>query len=244
MLGTPGCTYAAQLKDRRIGWRADCYGDLRAEGKGQVPDRLCWNHMFDAYPMEITCNGVKEAWKTAPVTLETCWTVPFWANRKWDIDWILEQGWKYHLTVFMPKSAYIPDEWRAKIDAFDRRLGYRFVLRQLVLPLEAKPGAELKVGVFVDNVGIAPIYRPYRLAFRFRQGQRSEVVLAAADIRAWQPELSWFEENIRFPEWPEAGEVKLEVGIVDATLAPKVQFAIRETAPDGWHPLTSLDALR
>ena len=68
MLSTHGCTYASTKKNRNIGWRADCYGDLRFfAGKG-VPKGLNWNHMLDAYPRGIYEGGVSEAWKTAPVT--------------------------------------------------------------------------------------------------------------------------------------------------------------------------------
>ncbi len=160
------------------------------------------------------------------------------------MDWILDQGLKYHMTVFMPKSAYIPDEWREKIDAFDRRLGYRFVLRQLTIPLEAKRGEPFEVQVFLDNVGVAPIYRPYRLAFRFRQGKQKEIVPFKADIREWMPDQhTWFSERIDLPPSLERGEVKMDVGIVDeATRQPKVEFAIQETSVDRWHPLTSMDA--
>lgn len=248
MLGTHGCRYAADKRDGKIGWRADCYGDVHEDGKGVVPDRLCWNHMHDAYPKEVAQNGVEDTWRRAPVTLETCWTVGHWFKQGWDIDWIIEQGLKYHPTVFMPKSSYIPDEWKEKIDAFDGRLGYRFVLRQMTLPLEARPLESMRIQVWIDNVGVAPLYRPYRLAFRFRQGENSKLVMSGADITAWMPGHTWFQEKIVFPEGLEKGEANFDVGIVsDAedgeTGKPRVTFAIEEVSRDGWHPLTSIDVV-
>ena len=242
MLGTHGCKHAAAT-GRRLGWRADCFGDIHADGRGQVPDHLCWCHMIDAYPKEVVLCGVQDAWRSAPVTLETCWTVGHWFEKGWDIDWILEQGLKYHLSVFMPKSSYIPEPWRERIEAFNRRMGYRFVPRQLILPLEARPGQRIAFEMWVDNVGVAPIYRPYRLAFRFRQGETSEVVPCAADVRRWMPGHSWFSEEVAFPTSLQRGEAKIDLGLVDETLAPKVRFAIQEAAEDGWHPLTSMDVL-
>ena len=242
MLGTHGCAYGA-TRGRSLGWRADCFGDVRSDGRGYVPDGLCWCHMVDAYPKEVVRCGVAEAWKTAPVTLETCWTVGHWLEQGWDIDWILEQGLKYRLSVFMPKSSYIPEAWREKVDAFNRRMGYRFVLRQLILPLEARPGDRIGLEMWVDNVGVAPMYRPYRLAFRFRQGEREAVVAAAADVRQWLPDHTWFAEEMVFPKSLERGEVKVDVGLIDETGAPRVRFAIEEVAEDGWHPLTSMDVL-
>jgi len=241
MLG--GHMYEYGMK-KGLGWRADCLGDLRASGQGVVPDRLCWNHMNDLYPMEVTQGNGKEQWKKAPVTLETCWTVGHWFKEKWDVDWILEQALKYHLSVFMPKSSYIPDELTDRINEFNRRMGYNFVLRQLTIPLEAKPGSKIDVLTFIDNQGVAPIYRPYKFAFRFRQGKKEEVVMFKQDIRKWLPDHTWFKESIVFPKGFEKGEVKIDAGIVDEkTEKPVVKLAIKELLPDGWHPMTSIDAL-
>ena len=244
MLGAHGCAYAATKKSRKIGWRADCFGDVRTEGRGRVPDNLCWNHMHDAYPREVIENGVQEAWRTAPVTFETCWTVGHWHEQGWDVDWILEQGYKYHLSVFMPKSCYIPEEWTGKIEEFNRRMGYRFVLRQMLLPLEGKAGRRFKVQVWMDNVGCAPIYRPYRFAYRFRQGGRSEVVHSRQDIRKWMPDHSCFSETVELPGWLKPGALKMDVGIVDPeTDEPKVKLAIEDLRKDGWHPLAMMDVV-
>ena len=93
MLETDGGTYAA-ARDRRIGWRGDCYGDVRTHGRNVVPEGLNWRHMYDCYPKAVAVCGVSDQWKTAPVTLETCWTVGHWYKEGWDLDWIIEQGSK------------------------------------------------------------------------------------------------------------------------------------------------------
>ena len=242
MLGTHGCAYAAKT-GKPIGWRADCLGDLRTDGRGVVPDGLNWNHMYDAYPMEVVRNGVLNAWQKAPVTFETCWTVGYWHEKGWDGDWIIEQALRYHVSVFMPKSCYVPEEWADKIEDFNRRMGYRFVLRQLLLPMEANPGQKIKIRVSLENVGVAPIYRPYRFAFRFRQNAREEVIQSRQDLRTWMPGHVWFEEAITFPTWlKRGGSTKLDVGIVQPeTGKPRVRFAIEDLRSDGWHPMTMMD---
>jgi hypothetical protein len=246
MLGTPGAAYAS--KWNHIGWRADCFGDMHDGSwpRGDaflpalgVPDHLTWKHMYDAYPSSLYKCGLQNAWQTAPVTWETCWTVGYWIKQKWDLDFILEEGLRYHPTIFMPKSSFIPDEVRDKIDAFDRKLGYRFVLRQVMLPLDAAPGQKITFSAYVSNVGVAPIYRPYQWAFRFSQGKQERVVCVKRDIRTWLPGIVWFEDSLKFPREFRSGDVTVDVALVDPkTLKPRVQFAILERGADGWHPLT------
>jgi len=244
LLGTEGCIYGQRVSYRPLGWRTDCFGDIHFDGQGYVPDRLCWNHMYDAYPESVAQCGLQDAWCHAPVTLETCWTVPYWHERDWDLDFILDQGLRYHASVFMPKSSFFPEAWREKLDAFDRRLGYRFVLRQLRLPLEAQPGQAFEVQAFLDNIGVAPIYRPYKLAYRFVQEGVERIVESAQNIRTWMPDRqTYFRETIILPSDLRLGEpAALSVGIVDpVTRRPVVRFAIEETDADGWHPMTHMD---
>jgi hypothetical protein len=245
MLGTPGCEHAAQLNAGRagtpIGWRADCFGDLRKPEVREVPPDLCWNHTYDAYPKEITRCGVKDAWKTAPVTMETCGNVATWVMAGYDLDRIIEEGYDYHMSVFMPKNAFFPERALEKLIEFDKRIGYRFELRQMLLPLEVKPGAKINVEVFLDNVGIAPIYRPYKVALRLKQGKTVKVVHFKEDIRSWMPGHTFFGEELEFPQGFEHGEVKVAIGIVDETDKPRVWFAIDGKTDEGWHPLTSVD---
>lgn len=240
MLGTFGCAYASKFKN--IGWRADCYGDMRTEGKGHVPDHLSWNHMLDAYPKETAQDGVTEIWKTAPVTMETCWTVGYWESKNWDIDWILEQGLKYHTSVFMPKSSFIPDKWREKMDAWDRRLGYRFELKQLIIPLEARPGARAGYSLFVDNVGVAPLYRDYPLALRFTQGKTTELAKLGAAPRTWMPGINYASGQFTVPKKLQRGTAEVSIAILDEKArTPRVLFANQGYAGDGWLPLTRMD---
>jgi len=250
MIGTHACAYAATRTDRRIGWRADCYGDVRMISEGLVPQGQRWCHMYDAYPKEVAKGGIAEAWRRGPVTLETCWTVGHWYEQGWDLDWIIEQGYKYHLSVFMPKSCYVPEEWMPKIEEFNRRMGYRFVLRQMMLPIEVRAGRPMKVEVFVDNVGCAPIYRRYRWAYRFRQNGREEVVCSRQDIREWMPGHTWFEERIAVPGWVRGGAVKVEVGIVNGQeqapaerRLPTVRLAVEGVREDGWYPAAFVEAV-
>ncbi len=247
MLGTHGCTHASKKTGntkRHIGWRADCFGDLHLGDSPNVPPELSWNHTYDAYPKQIELCGVKDAWKAAPVTMETCGNVSTWYMRGYDLDRIIEEGYKYHMSVFMPKNVFFPEAVMDRLVEFDRKIGYRFVLRQLLLPLEAKPGDEIPLQFFIDNVGCAPIYRPYGLAVRFRQGKKGRVVRLKEDIRGWLPGHRWFQEKLAVPRSLARGEAKVDLGVVDESDTPKVWFAAKELTPDGWHPMTSIDVVR
>lgn len=244
MLGTPGCNHANNWSKRTghpIGWRADCFGDLRKPEVPEVPRDQCFNHTFDSYPKSIA--PLKDAWKTAPVTMETCGNVATWVMGGYDLDFIISEGYKYHMSVFMPKNVFFPEKALAKLQEFDRKIGYRYALRQIRLPLQAKPGTKFELEFFADNVGCAPIYRPYKLALRFKQGKRTRVVHFREDIRTWLPGHNYFSERVELPRGFEPGEVKVALGIVDATDTPRVWFAIDGKLDDGWHPLTSIDAV-
>ncbi|MFH1708349.1 MAG: DUF4832 domain-containing protein [Planctomycetota bacterium] len=244
MLGTAGATYAAARKRGQgpgIGWRADCFGDLRWVDVPEVPQNLCFNHTYDSYPKEIFGVGMDEIWKTAPITMETCGNVATWFLGDFDLDFIMDQGYKYHMSVFMPKNVFFPEKYMDRLIEFDKKIGYRFVLRQARLPLETRPGTPISVECFIDNVGCAPIYRPYRLALRLRQGRTMKVVPFKEDLRKWLPGIRWFSEKLTVPAGFKPGEVKIDIGIIGADDQPKVWFAIAGGLVDGWHPLTSID---
>jgi hypothetical protein len=246
MIGTPGCRIASRSagdRSRPIGWRADCYGHWSNNTDSpEVPYGASWNHTFDMYP-EAIADGLTDLWKTAPVTMETCWTVAGWAMYGYDIDRIIEDGYRYHTSVFMPKSVFFPERMLEKLIVFDKRIGYRYELRQILLSIEAKRGATIRAEVLLDNVGCAPIYRPYRLALRLKQGKKTWVVPFAADVRTWLPGQTFFREELAVPAGLQPGEAAVAIGIVDHRDAPRVWFAIDDKLDDGWHPLTSVDVV-
>ena len=247
MLGTPGMVRAFNARatnGKPVGWRADSYGDYHIANVLDVPEHLGWNHMYDCYAQTVHDARATDAWKTAPVTMETSATVAHWVMYGYDLDQIIEEGYKYHTTVFMPKSVFYPEKTIEKLSVFDRKIGYRFAVRHLQLPLEGRPGATVPFSMFADNVGCAPIYRPYRIALRFKQGDKTSVVRLQEDIRTWLPGHNVFREDFTIPADLERGEAKVALGIVDHTNTPRVWFAIDGKTDQGWHPLTSIDILK
>lgn len=220
------------------GWRCDCFGDLKQPGSPTMPAHLSWNHMYDAYPRSICTANAQEAWKNAPVCFETCWVPMKWFQDGFDIDFIIEQGLKYHGTYFMPKYTRLPEEWMKKLASFCRRLGYRYVVRQTKIASSMEHRGKFHFDAWIENIGVAPIYRRYDFAVRFRQEDREEIVrLSDLDIRGWQPGDSWIEKDIPVPGWLKNGACEISMAIIGKAGKVAVKFAVKERYGDDWLPL-------
>lgn len=223
---------------RGTGWRCDCFGDLRNAGPRYVPGRPGWNHTFDAYPQAVARAGAAEVWRTRPVVFETCGTPLSWHKRGYDLELIMRQGLKFHASVFMPKSCPIPRPYLKPLAEFCDRIGYRFVLRQALWRTPAPAGKPFPIQLWIENTGVAPVYRRYRLAFRFSSGKREAAVPVAADPRKWLPGDIVLDERVRIPKTMGRGTIGIAAGLVHpATLEPAVKFANEGVRPDGWLPL-------
>jgi len=222
-------TYA--LSKGHAGWRADCLGDMRC-----VNGRWC--HMFDAYPEAIADFGIEDAWRQGPVSLEACWVMQEWKNRGWDLDYIIEQSLKWHISSFNNKSSAVPQEWWPHVARWLNRMGYRFVLRRFTYPGTVAPLGKLAFTSWWENKGVAPCYRPFPLALRLRGEKQSQVLLTGADIRNWLPGDVVFNDSVFVPAGTPAGEYDLQVGLLDPqTRKPKVKLAIEGGDGEGWYTL-------
>ena len=223
------------------GWRCDCFGDLGFWHNALVPDHLQWNHMYDCYPQAVCESGAQHAWHTAPVVFETCGVPMTWYEKGFDIGWILRQGLKYHGSVFMPKSTALPASWMDLLRGFCNDLGYRFVIRQVHYDGRVERGSPFEFGCWIENVGVAPIYRRYAFALRLSQGQRSHVVHTGANILDWLPGDTYVHEKAEIPGFFEPGQIVLHAGLVDPESAQvRVRFAVEESDAEGWVPLDTI----
>ena len=220
------------------GWRCDCFGDLKVPGSSEVLCHESWNHMYDAYPMEICTANAQNSWQTSPVHFESCWVPMHWYNEGYDIDFIIEQGLKFHGSYFMPKYTRLPEPWMDKLSAFCRKLGYRYIYRQSNVNSSISPGKAFHFDSWIENVGIAPIYRKYDFAMRFKQNDREEIVIFnEIDIRTWLPGDVWLNKDIVAPEWLKPGICDLSVGLIGTDKISKIKFAIKEQYSDRWVPI-------
>ncbi|MCK6470580.1 MAG: DUF4832 domain-containing protein [Planctomycetes bacterium] len=237
-----GRQLTASLK-RGSGWRCDCFGDLKQPGSPHVRKDLSNNHHYESYPKQICQAGAQEAWKTGPVHFETCWVPMYWYQNGFDLDFILQQGRKLHGTYFMPKYTHLPAPWMERLATFCRTLGYRFVLRHCSVTSPVTPEAPVKAEIWIENMGVAPLYRRYDFALRFRQGDYEQIVpLKDVDVRTWLPGDAWISRSLPLPPGIKPGWVDLAAGLLDPrTGQARVRFAVKEQFSDGWVDLNGFE---
>jgi len=228
------------------GWRADCFGDgpgMCSPPDAYTPFPLAYDHMHDIYPKQIVISDAQNAWQAAPVHMETCGVPMRWFQTDRDIDFILQQGLKYHTTYFMPKSTALPDAWMDHLRDFCRSIGYRFVYRQAELPDQAKKDGSFSFTSWIENVGIAPISRHYDFALRFHQDSKEEiVVLKDVDICKWMPGDEWISTDVQLPKGFREGSVGVAAGIVPpGETEPAVRFAVKDQFKDNWVDLGNIE---
>ncbi|MBM4028088.1 MAG: DUF4832 domain-containing protein [Planctomycetes bacterium] len=238
MLLTDEQTNRYGLSQRAVGWRVDCLGDMG----GFSPT---WCHMNDYYPQAIINFGMKDAWKKAPVSLEVCWVMQTWKDKGWDVDHIIDESLKWHISSFNAKSSAVPEEWWPAVNRWLKRMGYRYVLRKFTYPSRVKPGGELAFTSWWDNKGVAPCYRPFRLALRLSSPAGKRLLVTPADLRSWLPGDNLYDHAVTIPADVPEGSYDLQIGILDERFdEPDVKLAIEGRRPDGWYDLGKITVQR
>lgn len=231
---TDPATDGYALSKANVGWRADCLGDMGGFSK-------TWNHMTDYYPEAIQEDGLSDAWKTAPVSMEACWVMQYWQDHGWDIDYILAQAIQWHVSSFNAKSSAVPKNLWPKVNTWLNKMGYRLALRRFTYPATVNASRKLAFTSWWENQGDAPAYRRWPFAIRLSNGQRTVVLPTGADIRKWLPGDSLYNNAVFVPASLPNGDYTLSVAIVDPlSRRPKVRLAIAGMDADGWYPLGSI----
>lgn len=235
MLLTDEKTNGYAMSHADVGWRVDCLGDMG----GFSPT---WSHMNDYYPQAIINFGVRDAWKKAPVTLEVCWVMQHWKDMGWDVNRIIAESLKWHVSSFNAKSSPVPEDWWPSVDSWLRKMGYRFVLRKFTYPATVKAGEGLSFTSWWENAGVAPCYRKFPLALRLHNGQKSKILTTDADITTWLPGDNLYDNSVTVPPDVPAGEYDLQIAILDPRPKnPTIKLAITDRQKDGWYPLGKIN---
>lgn len=215
------------------GWRADCWGNV-------MPG---WSHTVNAYPRSLGSAGAGEAWRKAPVCLESCWTFKYWAAQGWDIDFILSEALRWRASLIMAKSSVIPVKWQDKVREFQKKLGYRFVAREITWPsTRLKRGKRFLFEQAWLNRGVAPCYDEFRLRLRLEQGRYRKDIELPHRLNTWMPDMDIIlRDRITLPRELLPGSCTVSLAICrPGGDAPAVKMANQKRGADGWLPVTEL----
>ncbi len=198
------------IRGRResIGFRVDCLGDMGGFHEEE------WSHMLDFYPENICNFHMQDAWKKAPVVFEACWHMNDWFLQGWDIDYIIDESLKWHISSYNNKGMTVPEPWKKNVERWLRKMGYRFELRKLEYGSRVSRGMTLELRGLWANTGVAPCYKPYLVTVRLRSASRCYIYHSKTDIRYWLPDMDiLWEEEFKIEESVLPGEYSLELGI-------------------------------
>ena len=215
----------------KVGFRVDCLGDMG----GFHGER--WSHMLDFYPENIENFQMGDAWRDAPVVFEACWHMNDWYIQGWDIDYIIDESLKWHISSYNSKGTTVPEPWRDSVARWIRRMGYRFEIHQMCWDSEARAGEGWNVELLVLNTGVAPCYHNYAPVIRLRKGDSVAELPLEADIRTWMPDEEFFGSwKLALPEDLAPGEYEVELGFpTGLPQRPTLMLAIENPQTDGFY---------
>jgi hypothetical protein len=224
-------TYGTQ---HGAGWRLDCLGDLRHFSNNPYFEP----EMLDVYPQQIVRAGIQDVWQRSPVSLETCGTPAEWKRDGFDVDYILAQALRWHVSTVNVKSTPIPPEWKAQFDDFQKKIGYRLILRRFQYPKTVRAGHTMTVHMWWLNAGVAPVYREYGLTVEIKSANGSGVLNVPVDVRKWLPGDAVFDGPLYVPEDLKPGKYSVRLAMLDPrTGKSAITLAIEGRQPDGWYEL-------
>lgn len=227
---------------RTVGYRCDCLGDMTT---ALWPEEQ-WSHMADVYPRDIVKSGMSEAWRKQPVTMEICYTLLYWHDSlRYDtktVEYIFNEALKWHISSFNAKSSAVPKDWEPLVNKWLNKMGYRYVVRRFEYPAKIKAGGQLSITSLWENVGVAPLYKGYRLAMRVKGQQRTELFMTDANLLQWLPGDIVYDQQFKLPETLPAGRYSIDIALLSpSTIQPAVKLAIKGITPDGWYKMGDIE---
>ena len=205
---------------RPVGIRGDCLGNMN-------------DHMLNHYPRFFPLMG--KLWEKAPIAFEVCWVLQHWQDMGWDVDYIIEQSLKWHITSFNAKSAPVPPEWMDKMENWIKKMGYRYAVRRVDYPTEGSAGDVLHLGFWIENRGVAPIYHRYPFVLRLRGEHGTFDLPTDADITTWLPGDTLYDCALQLPLDIPKGKYLLEAGIQLGS--EQVRLATDSPCNDGFNQI-------
>ncbi len=234
-----GLIYATE---NGTGWRADCIGDYGPPNN--------WNLMTRYLQLPRHYPSVGKAWETKPVVFETCGTMESWLEAGRDIEYIYSVMLELHTSVLNNKSSAIPPEWWPATEKFLKRMGYRFVVRSIRHEKWLEPGNTLTIEMVMDNIGVAPPYRPYMPVFEIRAagGRRDKNVLANKNtdwnVLRGLPGRHTMSAQLQIPDDAKPGRYLVYFALLDPyNKKPAVKLAVSGRDAQNWYSWTTIEVV-
>lgn len=133
-------------------------------------------------------------------------------------------------------------------DEIERRLGYRFVLREARVPGAVTSGQNLVFSFLIENVGFGELFNPRQVevVLTHDESGKETVLVLPDDPRFWgagdQTEVN---VNASLPADMDAGSYSLGLRLpdIEPSLHDDVRYAIRFANKDIWIPETAVNRL-
>ena len=201
-----------------VGWRGD------GIGQGTL--------MTGKFP--YAANMLHDLWETCPVSFESYWWLGEWQRQGWDLDQIIESCLEWHVSTFNAKSLPVPFEWEEKVKEWNRKMGYHYVIDYARCPIALQPGDTFRLEWGIDNVGVAPIYRPIPCRVRLAGEQAAYEFDTEIDIRKWMPGKHDCQAAFSLPADMPAGRYQAQIGLMNDFI-PCIHFATNAPADGAWY---------
>jgi hypothetical protein len=140
------------------------------------------------------------------------------------------------------------------------------VLKELKHPASVRSDDTIQLAMKWQNVGSAPCYRPYRVAYRLSNGEGYEKVLVGTvTVNKWLPgsielfteeffkkpvdlppgEVIDVADSIQLPHDLSPGTYTLSIAVVGTEgTKPIVRLGLKGRSEDGWYPLSTVNISR
>ncbi|MGM5468965.1 DUF4832 domain-containing protein [Flavobacteriaceae bacterium LMO-SS05] len=140
-------------------------------------------------------------------------------------------------------------EWRNNncFTNFQRKLGYRLLLRSATLKKEATVNSNYQINASIQNEGFAPVYNLKNSFLVFKSVNDGSIYKKALsmDIRKIIPDVDYnLQESVSLSGIPTGQyELYLKIEDVSASLKDRPEYSIRLSNTDTWDPSTGYNKL-
>lgn len=225
----------------RYGWRGDSWG-----GTG---------HHRDDYNPINTKNS--ELWKTGPVAMEVNGVMNEWPARQdgsgsyqsiVGIGQATTDPLAWHTSLAHNKASNVPAQFSDSLTWMATQMGSRLLLTKLSYPTAVQAGNNLVVETSWHNRGVAPLYRDFRVAFRFaNQAGESQIATSSQAMKGLLPTGNSpvaKSASVPIPTSLQPGLWTVEIGVVyynDASL--RIPIAITNPSDEHWYRMGELNVV-